>query len=142
MNKDIVGVAPEALAMLQEYDWPGNVRELQHAVERAVILSPERVLQVHAFDGVRFGLSRSATGPTRPRSHALAEGKDAPVQLPPGAVVLTSLNVDAAEQQLIAHALDVSAGNRTRAAELLGISIRTLRSKLNRPGEDVSTVAD
>ncbi|MDB4889799.1 MAG: sigma-54 factor interaction protein [Gemmatimonadetes bacterium] len=142
MNKDIVGVAPEALAMLQEYDWPGNVRELQHAVERAVILSPERVLQVHAFDGVRFGLSRNVTGPTRPKSHTLAEGKDAPVQLPPGAVVLTSLNVDEAEQQLIARALDVSAGNRTRAAELLGMSIRTLRSKLNRPGEEPSTLAD
>ena len=134
MNKDIVGVSPDALAMLQEYDWPGNVRELQHAVERAVILSPDKVLQVHAFEGVRFGLSQSLTGPTRARMLMASEAADSQL-LPPGAVVLTSLNVDAAEQQLIERALDVSAGNRTRAAELLGMSIRTLRSKLNRPSD-------
>ena len=136
MNKDIVGVSPEALAMLQEYDRPGNVRELQHAVERAVILSPDKVLQVHAFEGVRFGLSQNLTGPTRPRISTPTEQQADATPLPPGSVVLTSLNVDAAEQQLIERALDVSSGNRTRAAELLGMSIRTLRSKLNRPSDD------
>jgi DNA-binding protein Fis len=56
---------------------------------------------------------------------------------PAGSVVLTSLNVEAAELLLIARALDVSGGNRTRAAELLGMSVRTLRSKLNRPSDGV-----
>ena len=51
--------------------------------------------------------------------------------VPDGAVVLTSLNVNEAEAKLIERALEVSGGNRTKAAELLGISVRTLRNKLN-----------
>jgi DNA-binding NtrC family response regulator len=137
MNKEINGLSPDALALLQQYDWPGNVRELQHAVERAVILSSEPILQAHAFDSVRFGLSENTSGPTRLRPSAAAylPGSAGTQQVPADAVVLTSLNVDAAEQLLITRALEVAGGNRTQAADLLGMSIRTLRSKLNRPSE-------
>lgn len=48
-----------------------------------------------------------------------------------GGVMLTTLNIDQAERQLIVRALEVSKGNRTRAAGLLGMSVRTLRNKLN-----------
>ena len=135
MNKEVHGVSPEALALLQEYDWPGNVRELQHAVERAVILSPDPILQAHAFDGVRFGLSQNASGPAPVHAGAAITrvGEEELQRVPAGGVVLNSLDVDLAEQVLIARALEVAEGNRTRAAELLGMSIRTLRSKLNRP---------
>ncbi len=51
--------------------------------------------------------------------------------IPDGAVVLTSLNVNEAEAKLIERALEVANGNRTRASDLLGISVRTLRNKLN-----------
>ena len=54
--------------------------------------------------------------------------------VPPDAVVLTTLNIDEAERALIMRALVVTKGNRTRTAELLGISVRTLRNKLNGPG--------
>jgi DNA-binding NtrC family response regulator len=138
MGKEIKGLEPETIAMLQAYGWPGNVRELQHAVERAVILSPESVLQPHAFDGQRFGLSHRWNGPTpgsAPVSGPVtgANGGARSHGVPDGAVVLTSLNIDEAEVKLIARALEVSGGNRTRAAELLGMSIRTLRNKLNTP---------
>ena len=55
----------------------------------------------------------------------------ATLTVPGGAVVLTSLNVDEAEAKLIERALEVSHGNRTKASDLLGISVRTLRNKLN-----------
>jgi DNA-binding NtrC family response regulator len=127
MKKTVRGLAPETVAMLQQYEWPGNVRELQHAIERAVILSPDEILQPQAFDGQRFGLSPRGSGPTPPRSGAIpAIGGGAP-----DGVLLTSLDVGAAESRLISRALEVSGGNRTRAAELLGMSVRTLRNKLN-----------
>jgi DNA-binding NtrC family response regulator len=140
IGKEITGIAPDALELLHRYDWPGNVRELQHAVERAVILSTEPLIPVHAFDGQRFGLSGAWSGPSPARIStnfgAMDSGNGAAVTstgvtVPEGAVILTSLDVNEAEAKLIARALEVSNGNRTRAAELLGMSVRTLRNKLN-----------
>jgi DNA-binding NtrC family response regulator len=133
MQKDVRGLAPETVAMLQQYDWPGNVRELQHSIERAVILSPNEILQPEAFDGQRFGLSPRGSGPSPRRLAAPAQRPDGGQwpSVPTDAVVLTSLDVGAAEARLIARALELSGGNRTRAAVLLGMSVRTLRSKLN-----------
>jgi DNA-binding NtrC family response regulator len=121
------------------------VRELQHAVERAVILSPDPMLSPAAFDGQRFGLSTRGTGPSPARSASslmLDELRNGTHPLPAGAVVLTSLDVTAAEAQLIERALQVSGGNRTRAAELLGMSVRTLRNKLNGPGRSSELPVD
>jgi DNA-binding NtrC family response regulator len=139
IGKEITGVSPGAIDLLQRYDWPGNVRELQHAVERAVILTSETMLPVHAFDGQRFGLSGAWSGPTPARitgdfltgGSGGDGGAATAVAIPEGAVVLTSLNVNDAEGKLIERALEVSSGNRTKASELLGISVRTLRNKLN-----------
>jgi DNA-binding NtrC family response regulator len=137
IGKEIQGISPEALHLLQEYDWPGNIRELQHAVERAVILAADPVMSVSAFDGQRFGLSGAWSGPTPARitEEFMSVNNDgggaATLAVPDGAVILTSLNVGEAEEKLIVRALEVSNGNRTRASELLGISVRTLRNKLN-----------
>jgi DNA-binding NtrC family response regulator len=132
------------MEMLQRYEWPGNVRELQHAVERAVILSPDPMLPPAAFDGHRFGLSTRGAGPSLARSASaltLDEMRASGQTVPAGAVVLTSLDVSAAEAQLIERALQVSGGNRTRAAELLGMSVRTLRNTLHGPGRDTDSTA-
>ena len=80
IGKEITGISPQAIELLQQYDWPGNVRELQHAVERAVILTGEPMLPVHAFDGQRFrserGLERTDVGPTLDGFHEASAGGD------------------------------------------------------------------
>ena len=134
MHKEVHGLAPDTLLMLQRYEWPGNVRELQHAIERAVILSADAILQPQAFDGQRFGLTARGSGPSPRSSTSVPAPVDPPSRTPNGAVVLTSLDVGEAEARLIARALEVSEGNRTRAAALLGMSVRTLRNKLNGRG--------
>ena len=135
VGKEIAGIAPDALAMLLEYPWPGNVRELQHAVERAVILSHDTILPGHLFEQQRM-----ATGGLHPlvqqAMQRSANGDGAPPVAPvapSGGIVLNTLNVEEAEKALIERALEVTRGNRTKTADLLGISVRTLRNKLNGP---------
>jgi DNA-binding NtrC family response regulator len=112
------------LALLQRYQWPGNVRELQHAVERAVILTSGSVLMPGSFEPIRAAVSGRKT-PMAGLAAALTESK------PDDLVVLNSLSIEHAESMLIQRALVVTGGNRTRAAELLGVSVRTLRNKLS-----------
>ncbi|MBA4157645.1 MAG: sigma-54-dependent Fis family transcriptional regulator [Gemmatimonadetes bacterium] len=131
IGKEIHGIAPEALEMLQRHPWPGNVRELQHVLERAVILGPDDVLQLRAFDQENFGLAThwDESAPRHSPVPLPVSGGSAP----DGAIVLHSVNLGEAEKVLIERALQNTGQNRTRAAELLGISVRTLRNKLNNP---------
>jgi DNA-binding NtrC family response regulator len=140
-GKELRGISPEALEMLQSYPWPGNVRELQHVIERAVILNADPVLQPHALEGDRFGLTHTIGSGVTPMRALYASAASAANGTPapdPKAVTLTSLNVAEAERVLIQRALVASDQNRTRAAEMLGISVRTLRNKLNGPKEEES----
>jgi DNA-binding NtrC family response regulator len=125
IGKEITGIAPDALELLRQHDWPGNIRELQHAVERAVILSNGPTLHRHVFD--RQSLSPRRRDSENSRDSAAPLTEDAAEER----VVLTTLNVSEAESQLIQRALVLTRGNRTRAADLLGLSVRTLRNKLN-----------
>lgn len=162
-GKEVRGIAADALAFLQEYPWPGNIRELQHAVERAVILSTDTVLAAPLFEQLRapaasepaastpaasssaLGTSalNAATASASALTHATpSHGAAAvPPGAPPGGIVLNTLNVDEAEKALIQRALELTRGNRTRTADLLGISVRTLRNKLNGP-QRAAGVAD
>ena len=119
-KKTVTGIAPDAMEWLRAQPWPGNVRELQHLVERAMILASEPILPLHRFAGA----GRATAHPTPTRLAALDDGN----------IVLKSLRIADAEETLVAAALARTEGNRTRAAELLGISIRTLRARLNAPG--------
>ncbi len=108
-GKDIASISEEALELLCHYDWPGNIRELKNCIERMVVLSRDEVLQkgsvpLHIVKGAK-GSSVAAIAPT-------------------------SLDLDKNEKLLIIRALDECSGNRTRAAEKLGISRRTLHRKL------------
>lgn len=130
-GKKITGIAPETIELLQRHEWPGNVRELAHAVERAVILSAEPVLEPEAFDLRHVGRAAPALGAGRPLR--TLEPGITPARDGDGSAVveLTSLSLAYAEKVLIQRALEATGQNRTRAAELLGISVRTLRNKLN-----------
>ena len=118
-------LTPEVMAALQEYSWPGNVRELQNAVERAAILSTGRQPQEADF------LLKT---PNRPQPQRLAEKVEvtAEPQIDTGALTIKSgTTVGDMEKALILETLRATQNNRTEAARLLGISIRTLRNKLH-----------
>ncbi len=114
--RPVRGFAPEATQLFMEYDWPGNVRELQNAIERAVVLSTEAVL----------GSEHFALGAGVPRQASSGNTVSVPI----------GTTVGEMEKILILRTLEQSAQNRTRAAEVLGISVRTLRNKLKEYGQN------
>jgi two-component system, NtrC family, response regulator AtoC len=118
-------LADDARAWLTEHDWPGNIRELRNACERAVLLAPGSVIEKQ-----HLTIEEPKRAPGRYRS---------PTTPPPG--MFTSdmptqvrATVAELEKQRILEALDKCAGNQTRAAELLGISRRTLINRLDEYG--------
>jgi DNA-binding NtrC family response regulator len=138
MKKEVTSISPEAMELLQGYDWPGNVRELQHAVERAVILAVGPVLLPGNFD-LATSPPRLLPSPTRTPTPSIGMMALPAVAMPAVAgegVVLPTLNVDEAQRILIEQALERTGQNRTQAAKLLGMSLRTLRAKLNTPRAD------
>jgi transcriptional regulator of acetoin/glycerol metabolism len=102
-SRQPLALTKEGLARLESYSWPGNVRELKNAIERAVLLSPDTFLEPSALPA---GNPDDAAG-ARLRN-----------------------DLAAFERQRIVEALDKCAGNQTKAAQLLGISRRTLVSRL------------
>lgn len=97
----------DAIKKLLHWEWPGNVRELQNVIERTVLLSQSPVIREEEISIKDYGRSREERG------------------IKPG------MTVSEAEKLLILKTLDFTGQNRTKAAQLLGISIRTLRNKIN-----------
>ena len=112
--KQLTGRAVEAL---QEYNWPGNVRELENALERAVILSTGGTVDVDAFpDRVTDRKSEPLVSDQR---------------------VAANPTLDAIERAYILWVLQSEGGNKSRAADVLGIDPSTLYRKLSRFGVEV-----
>ncbi len=113
-----------AVALLESHSWPGNVRELENAMHRAVLLS----------DGAEIGedlaesLGCLAPDPAEIQRQNLVEKEDRAAGLPVSQLVGRS--VEEVERALIIGTLGHTSGNRTHAASILGISIRSLRNKL------------
>ncbi len=117
-------IVPEAIDFLQQQSWPGNIRELANAVERAVILCRNNRLTPDSFGFIAGGMPRTA-------ATASPAAADAPFYAADGNGGEQPLDLETLEKQAIQRALAASQGHRGRAAELLGISERTLRNKLN-----------
>ncbi|HMD35665.1 MAG TPA: sigma-54 dependent transcriptional regulator [Vicinamibacterales bacterium] len=111
-QKSIAGVDREAMAILEQYLWPGNVRELRNVIERATILAPGPFIEAKHLPP-----TVAEQAPTAPKPQ---------VALAPGTTV------EEAERRLILMTLEHTRDNKTRAAEILGISLKTLHNKLNK----------
>jgi DNA-binding NtrC family response regulator len=115
-ERKVADVSEAVLNLFQNYSWPGNVRELRNSLERAVIVCDGGLIETkHLPPGFGQGL--------RPAVHD------------PDAVHLgVGTTVEEAEKQLILKTLQATSNNKTRAAEILGISLKTLHNKLKEYG--------
>ena len=120
---------PETLTLLQRYNWPGNIRELRNVMERAVILCTGDTLTPAHLPVEKMGLATLVPGPDSGKFPALALPPLLAAPNPSGAPDLRS-ELEAFERQRILDALERCGGNQTRAAKRLGMSRRTLVSRL------------
>jgi DNA-binding NtrC family response regulator len=123
-GKQIDDLAPQTLELLAAYDWPGNVRELENAIERAVVLAPT---------GAK--LDAQFLPPTvRPVASAA-----------PGQPVIPGATMAQLERYAILETLKATGGSTSKAAEMLGISTRTIQYRLHEyngaPRSEVEVVA-
>ena len=119
----IKGFTDSAASILRNHDWPGNVRELQNVVERAVILCGDNGM----LEPDHLGLTLSASAPAPAPASAPGAG-GTPEYSSEGSDLLTLADL---EKRHIFAALERCKGNRTHAAKMLDVSIRTLRNKLH-----------
>ena len=116
VGRPVRGVTPDALAVLEQYHWPGNTRELENVVERAIVLGSSELLEA---DGLPAGLRQP------PDRH------DVPLELPAEGIDLEAM-LDRIEHRYMQLALERMGGVQTRAAELLRVSFRQFRYKLQK----------
>ncbi len=121
-------LAPEALAKLQAYGWPGNVRELENTIHRAVLMANGNEIAANA---ILLPTQGNSAPPIAIPPSAMAAAAPAPAPRND----LVGRTLDSVEQDLILDTLNHCLGNRTHAANILGISIRTLRNKLKLYGD-------
>jgi two-component system response regulator HydG len=114
--KEIRGFSPQGMDVLVRYLWPGNVRELMNAVERAVVLAREPYLD--AADFAFLSLDPDA-----------AAASTQALDMPPG------MPLESVEREAILKTLEAVGGNKSEAARRLGITRKTLASKLKKYGQ-------
>ncbi|MCA9666089.1 MAG: sigma-54-dependent Fis family transcriptional regulator [Myxococcales bacterium] len=119
-GKTVFGVSADAMRRLAGHHYPGNVRELENLIERAVTLTSERRLDTHDF-------------PDLGSSEHPIVAED--LEIPESGLDLDA-HIGRIEQALLRVALDRTTGNRTEAAQLLGISLRSMRYRLSKYGID------
>ncbi|MFQ5753866.1 MAG: sigma-54-dependent transcriptional regulator, partial [bacterium] len=111
-NKNISGFSSECLEVFRNYNWPGNVRELKNVVERAVILCIEDEIQLQHLPKNIF----------KPESTEITDSEN----------FLQGKTLQQIEKEVIFKTLKMTKNNKTKAAQLLGISLKTMHNKLNK----------
>jgi len=123
-GRKVAAVSEAVLNVFQNYSWPGNVRELRNTLERAVIVCDGAVIETkHLPPG--FGQTAVRTSADDPDAVRLGVGT----------------TVEEAEKLLILKTLEATSNNKTRAAEILGISLKTLHNKLKEYGSAAADAA-
>jgi DNA-binding NtrC family response regulator len=120
-GRKVPGVSASMLDRLMAYNWPGNARELRNAIERAVVLCP---------DGMPLDARHL------PQGFGEDQGLESSAQDGSVVTVRVGATVSEAERLLILRTLEVTGQNKTRAAEILGVSLKTLHNKLKEYGRD------
>ena len=118
VGKTVRGISPDALGIIERYHWPGNIRELENVIERAIVLGSGEQIVAEALPPHL----------ARPR-----EGSEFPVDIPGTGLDLEALLADV-ELRYIRLALERAGGLQTRAAELLRLSFRQFRYKIQKHG--------
>src|SRR5262249_439346 len=111
-QKSIAGVDNQVMRLFEQHSWPGNVRELRNVIERATILAPGPLIDMRQMP------------PTLLHEPQPPQPTHVPPPPPP--------TVEEPERRLIMMTLAHTGDNKTRAAEILGISLKTLHNKLNK----------
>jgi DNA-binding NtrC family response regulator len=111
-DKSVKALDDAGMRLLMQHEWPGNVRELRNTIERAVVQS----------EGDRIGVSVLPFAAPAP----------APAERPDAVVLPIGTKLDLAERELILRTLEANHRNKTRAAEILGVTPKTLHNKLQR----------
>ena len=111
-GKALDGFAPEAMELFMAYDWPGNVRELENAVERSVVLASGPLIE-----------PRHLPPNVRPRV------------TPTGMPIVPGATLRDLERYAILETLKATGGSTSKAAEMLGISVRTIQYRLHQYNE-------
>jgi DNA-binding NtrC family response regulator len=124
-DRDAAGVSETVLQMFGNYNWPGNVRELRNTLERAVIVCEGSLIEPRHLPP-NFG----STG------LRLAAADSDGIRLDVGTTV------EDAEKALILKTLAATSNNKTRAAEILGISLKTLHNKLKEYGASSNAASE
>jgi len=109
--KSIRAVDQEAMYLLERYPWPGNIRELRNVIERGTILAESEFVESRHLPPTLISRGEASL---------------------PTLTISPGTTVDEVERRLILLTLDHTRNNKTRAAEILGISLKTLHNKLNR----------
>ncbi|HET9406575.1 MAG TPA: sigma-54 dependent transcriptional regulator [Candidatus Sulfotelmatobacter sp.] len=120
-GRKVTTVSEAVLNLFNNYSWPGNVRELRNTIERAIIVCEGAMIESkHLPPG--FGQAPLRTGTSDPDAVRLGVGT----------------TVEEAEKMLILKTLEATSNNKTRAAEILGISLKTLHNKLKEYGSSTA----